>query len=247
MAAEMKLLLIAGMGESVALARDLAALPSVEVVCVRQGRAVARAAPPVKTHEGGFATDADFAGYLRDEGFDFVVDAAHPFQSKLGDVARASGLPYLRALRAPWVAGTGDNWVSAPDMGGAVDVIQRGATVFVVTGRGTLAAFKERPDLTVYCRQLDHHDQEFPLGKGRYIFGQGPFAVDSEIALFKMLGINDLVLRNSGSLKGSSKLEAARAFGARVVMIDPPSLQIDTDQAVDISEIVERVRAYADH
>ena len=61
MAAEMKLLLIAGMGESVALARDLAALPGVGVTCVQQGRAVARAAPPVKTYEGQFETPADFA------------------------------------------------------------------------------------------------------------------------------------------------------------------------------------------
>lgn len=241
----MKLLLIAGMGESVGLARDLSALAGVEVTCVNEGRAVARAAPPVRTHAGAFADDAAFAAFLT--GFDFVVDAAHPFQSVLGRVAVASGLPYLRATRPVWTQQTGEAWIKTESMKGAIDAIPTGATLFVVTGRGTLRHLSERTDLTVYCRQLDPHDQPFPLDKGRYIFGQGPFEMDDEIMLFQMLGVDTLLLRNSGSVAGSSKLEAARKLGTQVVMIDPPSLQIDADQSVDIANVVERVRTYADH
>lgn len=237
----MKLLLIAGMGESVGLARDLSALRDVEVTCVNEGRAVARAAPPVRTHEGGFADDAAFAEFLT--GFDCVVDAAHPFQSALGQVALASGLPYLRATRPVWVEETEEAWIRVGDMADAVKALPQGATLFVVTGRGTLKHLTDRPDLTVYCRQLDQHDQPFPLEKGRYIFGTGPFTVDAEVALFQMLGIDTLLLRNSGSVAGASKLEAARACGIQIVMIDPPSLQIDADQTADIGAIVEKVRA----
>jgi len=234
------LLLIAGMGESVGLARDLSALPNVEVTCVNEGRAVARAAPPVKTHEGTFLDDAAFAAFLT--GFDFVVDAAHPFQSKLGQVAVHAKVAYLRATRPIWAQQAGDRWIRADSMNAAIAAIPMGATLFVVTGRGTLRHLSKRSDLTVYCRQLDQHDQPFPLDKGRYIFGQGPFAVDDEVAVFQMLGVDTLLLRNSGSVAGGSKLEAARKMGARVVMIDPPSLQIDADQTADIADVVERVR-----
>ncbi|MBT3466457.1 MAG: hypothetical protein HN456_04575, partial [Rhodobacteraceae bacterium] len=54
----MKLLLIAGMGESVALARELSVIEGHEVICVTEGRAVARAEPPVKIYDGIFQTDA---------------------------------------------------------------------------------------------------------------------------------------------------------------------------------------------
>ena len=236
----MKLLLIAGMGESVGLARDLSALHGVEVTCVNEGRAVARAAPPVKTLEGGFADDAAFAEFLT--GFDFVVDAAHPFQSTLGQVALASGLPYLRATRPVWSEDEGEAWTRVEGMAEAIAAVPWGAVLFVVTGRWTLKYLAGRPDLTVYCRQLDQHDQPFPLDNGRFIFGTGPFAVDDEIALFQILGVDTLLLRNSGSVAGASKLEAARACGTRIVMIDPPSLQIDADQTADIGGIVEKVR-----
>lgn len=241
----MKLLLIAGMGESVGLARDLSALQGVEVTCVNEGRAVARAAPPAKTYDGTFADDAAFAAFLT--GFDFVVDAAHPFQSKLGQVAATCGLPYLRATRPVWTEGVGEAWIKTTSMKDAIDAIPKGATLFVVTGRGTLKHLTHRTDLTVFCRQLDQHDQNFPLENGRFIFGEGPFDADDEIALFQMLGVDTMLLRNSGSVAGSSKLEAARACGIRIVMIDPPSLQIDADQVADLSQIVERVRAHADH
>jgi precorrin-6A/cobalt-precorrin-6A reductase len=243
----MKLLLIAGMGESVSLARDLSALKGVEVTCVNEGRAVARAAPPVKTHEGTFADDAEFGAFLRDEGFEFIVDAAHPFQSKLGQVAAISGLPYLRATRPIWAEGDGEDWIKVTTMTDAIAAVPQGATLFVVTGRGTLRHLSDRRDVTVYCRQLDQHDQEFPLEKGRFIFGNGPFETADEIALFQMLGVDTVLLRNSGSVAGASKLDAARACNIRIVMIEPPALEIAPDQVLDIADIPERVRIYADH
>lgn len=64
-----------------------------------EGRAVARAEPPAKIYDGTFETDADFARYVVSERFDMVVDAAHPFEARLGTIARALGLPYLRVTR----------------------------------------------------------------------------------------------------------------------------------------------------
>ena len=122
----MKLLLIAGMGESVGLARELSAIVGFEVICVTEGRAAARADPPAKIYDATFPNDRDFIDYLVEQAFDMVIDAAHPFEFRLGKLARDLGLAYLRVTRPPWQPKPGEIWTNATTMKAAVATVRKG-------------------------------------------------------------------------------------------------------------------------
>ena len=243
----MKLLMIAGMGESVGLARELSVIAGHEVICVTEGRAVARAEPPAKIYDGRFDADDDFVRYLRDERFDMVVDAAHPFAFRLGGIAQKTGIPYLRVTRDAWTPHEGEAWINVSSMDAAVRAVPKGARVFLATGRGSVLAFEDRADVYVMCRQLAQHDRAFPHANGAYVFGEGPFSVAAEMQLFQSLNVQYLILRNSGSVQGRSKVDAAHALGIQVIMIERDDLGLALEQTANFSEVAQRVAQYADH
>ena len=243
----MKLLLIAGMGESVALARELSVIEGHEVICVTEGRAVARAEPPAKIYDGIFETDADFAGYVASERFDMVVDAAHPFEARLGTIARGLELPYLRVTRQEWTPKQNEDWINVASMKEAVVVVPKAARVFLATGQGSVHAFQDRADAYVMCRQLEQHDRAFPLENGEYIFGEGPFAVTAEMQTLKSLKVDCLILRNSGSVQGRSKVDAAGNLGIKVIMIQTSDMGLPQLQIATFMDVAKRVADYADH
>lgn len=243
----MKLLLIAGMGESVGLARDLSAIAGFEVICVTEGRAVARADPPAKIYDSLFETDEEFVRYVTDQRFDMVIDAAHPFEFRLGALVLGLGLPYLRVMRDAWHPLPDETWINTASMKNAVAAISSGARVFLATGRGSVFAFENRPDVHVMCRQLAQHDRSFPLTNGEYIFGEGPFSVAAEMVVFQSLNVDHLVLRNSGSDQGRSKVDAACALGLKVIMIERPKMELAPSQMTSLENVVNKVTKYADH
>lgn len=243
----MKLLLIAGMGESVALARELSVIEGHEVICVTEGRAVARAEPPAKIYDGIFETDADFAGYIASERFDMVVDAAHPFEARLGNIARGLELPYLRVTRQEWAPKQNEDWINVASMKEAVVVVPKAARVFLATGRGSVHAFQDRADAYVMCRQLEQHDRAFPLENGEYIFGEGPFSVTAEMQTLQSLKVDCLILRNSGSVQGRSKVDAAGNLGIKVIMIQKSDMGLPQLQIATFMDVAKRVADYADH
>ena len=243
----MKLLLIAGMGESVGLARDLSAIAGFEVICVTEGRAVARAEPPAKIYDSRFETDEEFVRYVTDQRFDMVINAAHQFEFRLGALVLGLGLPYLRVMRDAWHPLPDETWINTASMKNAVAAISSGARVFLATGRGSVFAFENRPDVHVMCRQLAQHDRSFPLTNGEYIFGEGPFSVAAEMVVFQSLNVDHLVLRNSGSDQGRSKVEAACALGLKVIMIERPKMELAPSQMTSLENVVNKVTKYADH
>jgi precorrin-6A/cobalt-precorrin-6A reductase len=243
----MKLLLIAGIGESVALARELSVIEGHEVICVTQGRAVARAEPPAKICDVVFQSDADFSHYVEDERFDMVVDAAHPFEARLGTIARGLELPYLRVTREIWTPKQDENWISITSMKEAVAAVPKGARVFLATGRCSVHAFEKRADVYVMCRQLEQHDRAFPLDNGAYVFGAGPFSVAAEMQTFKTLKVDCLILRNSGSVQGRSKVDAAGNLGVKVIMIQKTDMGVPQSQTVAFNDVAKRVAQYANY
>lgn len=243
----MKLLLIAGMGESVGLAREFSAIAGFEVICVTEGRAVARAEPPAKIYDGWFEQDADFVRYVAEQRFNIVIDAAHPFEFRLGKLALEMGVPYLRVMREAWQPKQGEAWINVVSMDQAVAAIPNQARVFLATGRGSVFAFETRPDVHVMCRQLAQHDRKFPLPNGAYVFGEGPFSVLDEQGIFESLKVDCLILRNSGSEQGRSKVDAASGLGVKVVMIDRIDHGLTAIQMTTLDDVVKRVTDYADH
>lgn len=234
----MTLLLLAGSGESRRLASRIAkaGIPAIASLAgsTRSPRAI-----DLPHRAGGFGGEAGFRAYLAREGISAILDATHPFAHRISArtarVAKDLGLPYLQLLRPPWTPGPGDNWVELAREEDAGDVIPKGATVFLATGRQTLERFGGLADRRLICRQIDPPSGPFPFPNGMFLVGRPPFSVADERTLFQDLGIDWLVVKNAGGAASRTKLDAARELGIPVAMISrppqPDAPRVDTEDA----------------
>lgn len=235
----MKLLLLAGTSQAHRLAEALKDEPQVEVIASLAGVTREPLDLPVPMRSGGFGGRAAFAQYLRDQGFDAVIDATHPFAVKISrrchEVTQEMGLKHLQILRPEWQAGKGDKWTFVDEEKKAADYICKGATVFLATGRQTLHRFENLTGRYLICRQIDSSEGEFPFENGEYLIGRPPFSVEEEIALFKQRRVDWLVVKNAGGRLSRSKLLAAKQLGIPVLLINRPPLldcnRVETESA----------------
>ena len=217
----MRVLVLAGTAE----ARAFCARAQVPVLASLAGAVRRPLAQGVPTRTGGFGGAAEFLAVLEAEGIGAVVDATHPFAERI--TARTAalcaqvGVPYLRLERPGWRAGPGDRWTWVADAAGAVGVIPAGAAVFLATGRQTVGAVAGLSG-PVWCRVIDAPEEVFPLAQGGWVVGRPPFAVADEVALFRRLGVDWVVAKDSGAVEAEGKLAAAREMGLPVAMIRRP-------------------------
>jgi len=221
------LLLLAGTGEANEIARGLAAA-GVDAVASLAGATRTPRALAVKTRVGGFGGAEGFKAYLRDANIHAVLDATHPFASRITDrtaqMCASLGLPYVLFLRPAWTPEPGDNWTDITREDQAAEHITPGQTVFLGTGRQTLERFANLKDVRVICRQIDPPSGPFPFPGGQFLVGRPPFPVADEIALFQELKIDWLVVKNAGGARSKTKLEAARSLQIPVLMIQRPTM-----------------------
>lgn len=155
-----------------------------------------------------------------------VIEAAHPCDGAtarcVAMAAQAVGLPHLQLVRPGWRATRRDRWVPLRDVAAAGSAMPTGARVFATVGRAELAGLRAFRG-TVLARMIGAECGPFPLPRGRFVPGEGPFSVADEIRLLRALRIDWLVLRNAGGAGGWPKLAAARHLGLRVAMIDRPA------------------------
>ncbi|MEM8655085.1 MAG: precorrin-6A/cobalt-precorrin-6A reductase [Pseudomonadota bacterium] len=159
---------------------------------------------------------------------DLLVDTTHPFDDILPGlaVALAPRCPRVRFGRPAWVAAPEDKWTIVGTLAEAVAALPSGARVFAASGRDSAEVLTHH-DGPVFLRQLHRHDDPPPPGC-TYVFGDGPFEVADETALFQELRIDALLARNMGGVRGFPKLAAARALGLPAVLIAPPATGFDT-------------------
>lgn len=219
----MTLLLLGGTGE----AREIAAqLRGQDAVISLAGATRHPAAQPLPTRIGGFGGGEGFATYLRDAGIHAVLDATHPYAARITQrtarICKAQQLPYVQLLRPAWVSEPGDNWIEIGTEADAAAHISKGSVVFLGTGRQTLEHFANLEGCKVFCRQIDPPEKPFPFAGGRYLVGRPPFSVADEVALFRDIGVDFLVVKNAGGAPSRTKLTAARQLGIPVLMIARP-------------------------
>ncbi|WP_299042292.1 precorrin-6A/cobalt-precorrin-6A reductase [uncultured Tateyamaria sp.] len=156
------------------------------------------------------------------DGAGLLVDTTHPFDDTLRGLALAfaADVPRVRVGRPAWTPAPQDRWTEVEDLAQAVAALPSGARVFAASGRDSAEVLAHH-DGPVYLRQLHHHDDVPPVGC-TFVFGDGPFDVESEITLFQNLEIDALLARNMGGVRGFPKLAAARTLGLPVVLISPP-------------------------
>ena len=222
-ASRQKILILGGTAEARLLAAQLIE-EGHSVTTSLAGRTVDPVLPDGEVRIGGFGGADGLAAYLRDEQFDRMIDATHPFARRISENAikasAMSGIPLEQRLRPRWQWQPGDRWKSVATLEAAAEVLPQGATVFLALGRQYLDAFIGRDDCRFVIRMVD--PPETPLGFSDHmlVLGKPASDPDREADLFTAHGITHLVCRNSGGPAGYAKIIAARRLALPVIMIE---------------------------
>jgi precorrin-6A/cobalt-precorrin-6A reductase len=219
------LLLLAGTTEARALAHRLAYMPSWAAVASLAGTTALPAPYAIPTRRGGFGGSAGLRAWLAAHSCQAVIDATHPFATRIGTAAAeacdALGISLLRLDRPAWRPEPGDRWIEVRDSAAAAAALPRGAVAFLATGPGTLDTFADRPDIRFTLRTIDPPKAPSPPN-GRVIMGRPPFSIEQEVQTLRATEATHLVCKNAGGWPGYAKLVAARSLGLPVVMIARP-------------------------
>lgn len=223
-----EILILGGTAEAGALARTLADGADLSVTTSLAGRTSTPRLPPGRVRVGGFGGPAGLAAYLREAGIRAVVDATHPFASRMGwnaaQACAAAGVPLLRLERPAWRPRPGDRWDEVEDWDQAAAIVGHAARrVLLALGRQELAPFAVLDRVHFLIRSVEAPDPLPPFAQAEILTARGPFTVEAERALLTGHGIDTVVCKNSGGDAAAAKLEAARDLGVRVVMRRRPA------------------------
>ncbi|HEU4423408.1 MAG TPA: cobalt-precorrin-6A reductase [Pilimelia sp.] len=227
---ELTVLLLGGTAEARRLAGLLAGRPGLRVVTSLAGRVSLPVQPAGEVRTGGFGGPAGLAAWLRAERAGAVVDATHPFATRITASAVAAaaeaGVPLLALRRPGWTAGPGDDWRRVPSLATAAQAVAGlGGRVFLTTGRGGLAAFAHLDRQWFLLRCVDPPEPPAPPHLV-VLLDRGPFTVEGELRLMRDHAIDVLVTKDSGGEMTAAKLTAARRLDLPVVMVDRPPLPL---------------------
>ena len=226
------LLILGGTTEANALAKTLAER-GIPATYSYAGRVDNPRPQPLPVRVGGIGGVEGLASYLRDHAITHVVDATHPFAAQVSTNAiaacREAEVPLAALTRPAWRAQDGDRWRHVADIDAAVAALDGPKRrVFLAVGRLHLEDFAVQPQHHYLLRLVDEPDT-LPLPNCDVIVSRGPFTEAGDRALMESHGIELVVSKNSGGSGARAKLDAARALGVPVLMIDRPSLPQRTE------------------
>ncbi len=223
-----RLLILGGTGEAAALAKAAGKRfgARVEVITSLAGRTRQPRAVPGTVRTGGFGGVRGLEQYLRDARVDLVVDATHPYATRISANARVACaeaiVPRAMLLRLPWTREPADRWIAVRDVAEAARRLPDvGRRAFVAIGSGELSAFANVEGVYLLMRVAEA-PQGPPLSGADWIVGRGPFRDADELRLLRDRRIDVVVSRNSGGTATAGKIAAARRLAIPVIMIDRP-------------------------
>ncbi|MGC2786179.1 MAG: cobalt-precorrin-6A reductase [Roseiarcus sp.] len=233
------MLILGGTSEASALARRLADKPDIAAMLSLAGATANPAKAPIPQRIGGFGGVAGLATFLVRERIGAVIDATHPFASRMSAnivaACRATDTPLVVLTRAAWMPHPGDRWIEVATIDEAVDALGPGPrTVFLTQGRLQLATFAQAPQHRYIVRAIDRPAEIDALPGCKLILKRGPFSFADEVTLMRNEGVEALVTKNSGGRATYPKIEAARALGIEVVIVrQPPAPEAETLHNLD--------------
>ncbi|MAW99396.1 MAG: cobalt-precorrin-6A reductase [Sphingomonas sp.] len=238
------LLILGGTTEASALA-GACAQRGIAATLSYAGRTARPANQPVPARIGGFGGVAGLSRYLEQANVTHLVDATHPFAARMSANAVAAakdiGVPLVALTRPEWNEEPGDRWLRVADIAGAVAALNGSARrVMLAVGRMHVDAFAARPQHHYLLRFVDAPDTPPALPRHRLVVDRGPFILARDRALMEAHGIDLVVAKNAGGSGAIAKIEAARALGLPVLMIDRPALP-DRAEFHDVGEVIEWV------
>jgi precorrin-6A/cobalt-precorrin-6A reductase len=225
-----RLLILGGTAEAVALAEAAHARfgAPLAVTSALAGRTRSPRLPPGEVRRGGFGGAGGLRRYLEARRIAALIDATHPFAATIsrhaGEACAAAGVPYLALVRPPWSPAPGDRWRFVADEAAAAEAVRASGArrVFLTIGGRRLAPFAALVGVHFLVRMIEPPPAPPPLADHRIILARGPFAPDAERRLMAAERIHLLITRASGGAASEAKLQAARALGLPVVLIERP-------------------------
>ena len=221
--------------------------------------------PFVSLHRGRMDRE-QMEEFLRNEGYEIVVDATHPYArvvteniqsavNTLRTTERETQFPiYLRLERE--IAETPE----AEDPAVSIRYFESNADCAkaLENTEGNILLTTGSKELATYCASGRLHDRLYvrilpgreslelcmEQGiKGRQILAlQGPFSTEMNVAILKQYDIRHMVTKNSGRTGGyQEKLEAAKMLGIPVYVIQPAGKAWDTYSFAGICEKLEQL------
>jgi precorrin-6A/cobalt-precorrin-6A reductase len=238
---ELQVLILGGTTEGRLLAERLAEIHHVRALLSFAGRTERLVRPSVPHRVGGFGGIDGLTRFLREGGYQALIDATHPFAARISANAVAasalSGVPLLRVQRPPFPAELARSCTWAEHMAEAALAIgEAPRRVLLTIGKQELAAFRGAQQHSYLVRAIDTFDPG--LRDARVLCARGPFSLEREHALLLREGIEVLVSKDAGGEATSPKLAAARALSVRTIMVRRPALP----SAEEVSSVDEAVQ-----
>lgn len=232
-----RILILGGTSEASQLAARLQD-KHLSVISSLAGRVSQPSMPLGIVRIGGFGGADGLATYLNEEAIQVVIDATHPFASRIScnaEIAcKAVNVPLISFERPPWTPHEDDHWLHVPDMRSAARLADNNYTrIFLSIGRQELGAFSDCRRAWFLVRAIDQPEDTLPA-KSKLILQRGPFHLDAERKLLRDEVIDVIVSKNSGGPATYSKIEAARELNIPIIMVDRPQKHLaPTLQSLD--------------
>ncbi len=192
------------------------------------------------------------ANVIRENGYDIVVDATHPYALNITEhikqACEATGAFYIRLKRSDSDTDS-DRIVKVSTVQEAVDYLKdKEGNILASTGSKDIALYTQIPDYRerVTARVLSTMESvqkcaEYGFSGKNLICAQGPFSEDTNYATLKQIDAKYIVTKDSGTAGGyEDKVRAAMRAGATVVLIERPKEEGSSYEEV-VSILEERL------
>lgn len=225
-----KLMIFGGTSEGRKLVEYFSAFP-VEIhvfVATEYGEEVLEPYKNCEIYQGRL-TSTEMEGKITQEGYDFVIDATHPYAfvvtETVKSVCEKLGKPYFRVLRQTFQA-QGVHYVNSTEE--AISFLNDTyGNIFLSTGSKELEKFTNLKNFTqrVFVRVLPSVEvmeqcKRYGLTGKHMICMQGPFSEEMNIAQFLHTNATYLVTKESGKAGGFlEKINAAQKAGLQTIVI----------------------------
>jgi precorrin-6A/cobalt-precorrin-6A reductase len=224
-----RVLILGGTGEARELAQAIADRfgEAVEVINSLAGRTETPGVLAGTVRIGGFDGADGLRSYLREQAIDLLIDATHPFATRISHNAAAAAdqasVPRLMLIRPPWPRHPLDRWIEVGDVSDAARILPRvGKRAFLTLGSAELSAFHALTDTFFLIRTVDEPKARLPLADYQLMTGKGPFDLAMERQILTHHRIDVVVSKASGGEATAAKLIAAREASLPVIMITRP-------------------------
>ncbi|MDO6512547.1 precorrin-6A/cobalt-precorrin-6A reductase [Neptuniibacter sp. 2_MG-2023] len=199
---------------------------------------------------GGFTQRGGLTHYLRELGFDLVIDITHPFALQMSTAAVAAcaelAIPCWRFHRSAWQAQEGDQWQLFDNWDGLIKATEPYRSIFLTAGqieKPLVDQFKLQAELTgqrQIIRTAAPPKAELPETM-QWLKAIGPFNHADEKQLLIQYDVDLLVSKNSGGSATEAKLAAARELGVPVFMLERPQLPASDCLLDSVNDVVNKI------